>query len=51
MFDDAERSNTIDQQLAALKSRVGGGSEAPRTDGGTGTGTSGETRNLSTNQG
>jgi len=50
MFDDAERSNTIDQQLAALKSRMGG-SEAPRTDGGTGTGTSGETRNLGTSQG
>jgi len=31
MFDDAERNNTIDQQLAALKSRMGS-SEAPRTD-------------------
>jgi phage shock protein A len=51
MFDDAERNNTIDQQLAALKSRMGS-SEAPRTDSSSSsTGTSGETRNLGTSQG
>ncbi len=43
MFDDAERNTDIDNQLAALKSRVGGS--------GSGSAPSGETRNLGTSQG
>src|SRR5207302_10268697 len=43
MFDDAERDSAIDNQLAALKSRMG-------TGGGTDSGGS-KTRNLGTKQG
>lgn len=44
MFDDAERNTSIDNQLSALKSRIGGGDSAAAAP-------SGETRNLGTSQG